>query len=95
MQTTGVRIMVKEILKLMTVTYGEVTPKATNERMPSIMPRELIEIRHEWVCSQCGYVFFNPGCVLTGLTLNKIILHLKKMREQAFANHICLNYSET
>ena len=86
--------MVRDNLELMTATHCKVTPKATNKRMPSIMARELIEIRHEWVCSQCGYVFFNPGCVLTGLTLNEIILHVKKMREQAFANHVCLSHSE-
>jgi hypothetical protein len=94
MQTTGVRIMVRGNQELTTATYREVTPKATNERMPSIMARELIEIHHEWVCSQCGYVFFNPGCVLTGLTLDKIILHVKKMRELAFANHVCLSHPE-
>jgi hypothetical protein len=57
--------------------------------MPSIIARELIEIRHEWVCSQCGYLFFDPDCILTGLTLNEIILHMKKMREQAFDKHVC------
>jgi hypothetical protein len=62
--------------------------------MSCIVERELIEIRHEWVCSKCGYLFFNPGCILDGLTLNEIIQHLKKMREQAFANHVCLNPSE-
>jgi hypothetical protein len=63
--------------------------------MSCIMERELIEIRHQWVCSQCGYLFFNPGCVLDGLTLNDIIQHLKKMREQAFADHACLRPSES
>ena len=62
--------------------------------MPSIMARELIEIRQEWVCSQCGCQFYNPGCVLAGLTLNEIIQHVKMMREQAFANHVCLSPSE-
>jgi hypothetical protein len=57
--------------------------------MPSVTARELIEVRHEWVCSQCAYEFYNPGCVLDGLTLNEIIQHLKKMREQAFARHVC------
>jgi hypothetical protein len=57
--------------------------------MPSAIARELIEVRHEWVCSQCAYEFYNPGCVLDGLTLTEIILHLKKMREQAFAKHVC------
>jgi len=57
--------------------------------MHSIKARELIEIRHEWACSQCEYVFYNPGCVLDGLTLNEIIQHVKKMREQAFAKHKC------
>ena len=55
-----------------------------------IVKRELIEIRHQWVCSQCGCQFYNPGCILDELTLNEIILHVKKMREQAFANHACL-----
>src|SRR3984893_18116962 len=41
--------------------------------MPSIMERELIEIRHEWVCSQCRCQFYNPGCTLTGLTLSEIM----------------------
>jgi hypothetical protein len=57
--------------------------------MPSITARELIEIRHEWVCSQCEYHFYNPGCVLDGLTLSEIIQHVKKMRELAFAKHRC------
>jgi hypothetical protein len=57
--------------------------------MPSAVERELIEIDHQWVCSQCARLFFNPDCVLTGLTLAEIILHLKKMREQAFADHVC------
>jgi hypothetical protein len=61
--------------------------------MPSIMERELIEISQEWVCSQCGYQFYNPGCVLTGLTLNEIMQHVIKMREQAFAKHVCLSAS--
>jgi hypothetical protein len=56
--------------------------------MPSIA-RELIEVGHEWVCSQCSYEFYNPGCILDGLTLNEIIQHVKKMREQAFAKHKC------
>ena len=55
-----------------------------------IVKRELIEIRHEWVCSQCRRQFYNPGCILDGVTLNEIMLHVKKMREQAFAQHACL-----
>ena len=55
-----------------------------------IVKRELIEIGHEWMCSQCGSQFYDPGCILDGLTLNEIMLHVKKMREQAFANHACL-----
>jgi hypothetical protein len=55
-----------------------------------IVKRELIEIGHEWTCSQCGCQFYNPGCILDGLALDEIILHVKKMREQAFANHACL-----
>jgi len=62
--------------------------------MPSIMARELIEIRQEWVCSLCGFHFYNPGCVLDGLTLNEIIQHVKRMREQAFARHVCFSPSE-
>jgi hypothetical protein len=58
-----------------------------------IVKRELIEIRHEWACSQCGCRFYNPGYILDGLTLNEIILHLKNMREQAFAMHACLLHS--
>jgi hypothetical protein len=54
-----------------------------------IVKRALIEIGHEWVCSECGCPFYNPGCILDGLTLNEIILHLKKKREQAFAKHAC------
>ena len=63
--------------------------------MPSVMERELVEIRHEWVCSQCGYPFFSPGCVLDGPTPNYIIQHWKRMREQAFAKHICPGPSES
>jgi hypothetical protein len=57
--------------------------------MPSIIKRELVEIRYEWTCSLCGFQFYNPGCVLDGLTLNEIVLQLKKMRERAFAKHEC------
>jgi hypothetical protein len=62
--------------------------------MPSVMERKLIEIRQEWVCSQCGYQFYNPGCVLDGLTLNEIMQHVKKMRERAFAEHECFSPPE-
>ena len=58
------------------------------------MERELIEIHQEWVCSQCGCEFYNPGCILTGLTLNEIMEHVKKMREQAFTKHVCFSPSE-
>jgi hypothetical protein len=61
--------------------------------MPTIMERDLIAVRQKWVCSQCGYEFYNPGCILDGLTLNEIMLHVKKMREQAFAIHVCLSPS--
>jgi len=57
--------------------------------MPSVIKRELIEVRHEWVCSLCGHEFYNPGCDLTGLTLDEIIQHVKKSREKAFAEHVC------
>jgi hypothetical protein len=59
-------------------------------KMPSIVERELIEVRHEWTCTQCRWKFYNPGCILDGLTLDEIILRVKKVREQAFANHVCL-----
>ena len=58
--------------------------------MLSMIARELIEVRQEWVCSQCGCQFYNLDCVLTGLTLDEIIQHVKKMREQAFAKDACL-----
>ena len=71
-------------------TYYEVSPReSTEEKMPSVVERELIQIDHQWVCSQCAHLFFNPGCVLDGLTLNEIIHHLQIMREQAFADHVC------
>jgi hypothetical protein len=59
-----------------------------------IMERELSEVRHEWVCSLCGYLFFNPLCLLDGPTPNYIVQHLKKTREQAFVDHVCLSPSE-
>jgi hypothetical protein len=62
--------------------------------MPFIRERDLIQIRQEWVCSQCGCQFYNPGCILTGLTLTQIIQHVKEMREQAFADHVCISPSE-
>jgi len=62
--------------------------------MPSTMKRRLIEIRQEWVCSQCGFGFYNPGCVLDGLTLYEIMWHLRNMREQAFAEHVCFSPPE-
>jgi hypothetical protein len=72
-------------------TYYEVSPRESNEqKMPSVVERELIQIDHQWVCSQCAHLFLNPGCALDGLTLNEIIQHLqKKMRERAFADHVC------
>ena len=101
LQTTGVPTMAREMemvlatkLDLITATYREVSPTETTEIIPSIMARQLIEVRHEWICSQCGCEFYNPGCVLTGLTLNEIIHHVKMMREQAFANHVCSHPSE-
>ena len=72
----------------------KVSPGYGYEKAAFIMERKLIEIRQEWVCSQCGCQFYNPGCVLTGLTLSEIIQHVKKMREQAFAGHVCLSPSE-
>jgi hypothetical protein len=70
-----------------------VRPKEKNERIPSVA-RELIKIGHEWVCSLCGRQFYNAGCVLTGLTLDEIIKHVKTFRERAFAEHICAVPSE-
>jgi ribosomal protein L37AE/L43A len=51
--------------------------------------RELVEIHHQWMCSNCGFQFYNLGFVLDGMTLKEIVLHMKKMREQAFAKHSC------
>ena len=65
------------------------TERKERTNMPAIMERELIEIRHEWVCSQCECQFYNPGCILTGLTLREIMQHVKNMREKAFAEHVC------
>jgi hypothetical protein len=62
--------------------------------MSTIRKRKLIEIRHEWTCSLCGCQFYNPGCVLDGMTLSGIVLHLKRMRELAFAKHVCSSTSE-
>jgi hypothetical protein len=59
------------------------------KKMPFVMERELIQIDHQWVCRQCAHLFFNPACLLEGLTLNEIIQHLKKIREQAFVDHVC------
>ena len=60
--------------------------------MPVIGPRELVEIRNQWVCSECESQFYNLGYTLTGLTLDDIIQHLRKTREKAFADHVCLSY---
>jgi hypothetical protein len=54
-----------------------------------IVKRELVEIGHEWICSQCGCQFYNPGVVVDGLTIGEIMAHVKKMREHAFAKHSC------
>jgi hypothetical protein len=54
------------------------------------MERQLIEIDHEWVCSLCGFRFYNPGCFLIELTLTEIIERVKKMREKDFAIHVCV-----
>jgi hypothetical protein len=62
--------------------------------MPFTMERKLIMIRHEWTCSQCGFKFHIPDCVLTGLTLDEIMRHVNKMRERAFAKHVCFSPSE-
>src|ERR1700731_133170 len=63
----------------------EISPRESHEqKTPSVMERELIEIDHPWG-GRCARLFCNPCGVLAGLTLNEIIQHLKKMREQAFA----------
>ncbi len=87
-------MVLAKMLELMTITHREVNGKETREIIPSIMARNLIEVGHEWVCSQCGCEFYNPGCVLTGLTLHEIMQHVKKMRELAFAKHVCFIHSE-
>jgi hypothetical protein len=98
LQTAGESIMDRATAlaikpELTTATDCEVSSKETSGRFVSNMVRQLIEIHHEWVCSVCGHEFYNPGCVLTGLTLNEIMQHVKKMREQAFANHACFGHS--
>ena len=80
--------------ELLTTTDCEFNEKGTKEIIPSVVARELVEVCYEWVCSRCGCEFYNPGCVLTGLTLHEIMHHVKKMREQAFAKHVCLSHSE-
>jgi hypothetical protein len=62
--------------------------------MSSAAKRELIEIRQEWVCSECGRKIYNQDCVLTGLRVNEIMQLVKMMREQAFINHVCFSSSE-
>ena len=57
--------------------------------MPSAIERHLIKMGQEWICSVCGRQFYNAGCVLTGLTLDEIIYHVRKFREEAFAEHVC------
>jgi len=61
--------------------------------MPSMIMRELIEVRQKWVCSQCGCQVYHADCVLTGLTLDGITQYVKKMREEAFDNHVCNSHS--
>jgi hypothetical protein len=58
-----------------------------------IVKRQLVEIHHEWTCSRCGFQFYTPGCILDGLTLSEMLLHLKTMREREFAMHICVLHS--
>ena len=58
-----------------------------------IVKRELVQIGHEWMCSECGCPFYNPGCIFDGLTIDKIILHVKEMREWAFSKHVCQLHS--
>jgi hypothetical protein len=59
--------------------------------MLSILQRHLIEVGQEWVCSECGYEFYNPGCILDGLTLCEIMRYVITRREQAFAKHVCFS----
>ena len=58
-----------------------------------IVKRELVQIGREWMCSECGCPFYNPGCILDGLTIDEIILHVKEMREWAFSKHVCQLHS--
>jgi hypothetical protein len=58
-----------------------------------IVKRELVQIGHEWMCSECGCPFYNPGCILDELTIDEIILHVKEMREWAFSKHVCQLHS--
>jgi hypothetical protein len=62
------------------------------------MERELIETRYDWVCSQCGCLFFNRDWVIAAPTLMEMVQHYKKMQRQAFDAHVCFgtsdNYSE-
>jgi len=58
--------------------------------MPAVTERELIETRYDWVCSQCGCLFFNRDWVITVPTLKEMIQHYKKMQRQAFDEHVCL-----
>ncbi len=62
--------------------------------MPSTAKRELIEIRQEWLCSECGCKIYNLDCVLTGLQVHEIMRLVKMMREQAFIKHVCFSPSE-
>src|SRR5579862_6401832 len=54
-----------------------------------IVKRELVQIGHEWRCSECGCPFYNPGGILDGLRLNEMILHVKEIREWACSKHVC------
>jgi hypothetical protein len=69
-------------------------PGVKDEQMPDVMERELIETRYDWVCSQCGCLFFNRDWVIVAPTLMEMVQHYKKMQKQAFALHVCLSTSE-
>ena len=62
--------------------------------MPAVTERELIETRYDWVCSQCGCLFFNRDWVIAAPTLKEMIEHYKKMQNQAFAEHVCFGTSD-
>jgi hypothetical protein len=65
--------------------------------MPAIN-RQLVETHDEhfqgWLCSHCGQQFLDSSCALAGLTIDQIVRHFTTMRDQAFAQHVCLSTSD-